>query len=162
MEAATTLAAVLKEDTVLEEALEEATLEAATVITPTDTPKTHDAQNPLCTAQSISFDVLSILDFGGFDLGDVFGGGEGGGHGGSSGGGSGGWQGHEHHQKTVTIVKKVPAPYPVEKTIHVPVEKKVPYPVKVPYPQPYPVEKKVPYPVKTILSLLQWLHGKLQ
>lgn len=50
---------------------------------------------------------------------------------------------HYHHEKTVTVVKKVPAPYPVTKEIPYPVEKTVHVPVKVHVPQPYPVEKQV-------------------
>ncbi|KAL4710792.1 hypothetical protein ACJJTC_009341 [Scirpophaga incertulas] len=91
-----------------------------------------------------------------------------GGHGGfdSIGHLGGGGYGHDEVHKTVTVVKKVPVPYPVEKHIPYPVEKKIPYPVKVPVdnpvpvhvekpvpvpvekPVPYPVEKPVPYPVK--------------
>lgn len=60
---------------------------------------------------------------------------------------------HVHEQKTVTIVKKVPVPYPVEKHIPVPVEKIVHYPVKVGVPKPYPVYKTVHYPVKKIIKV---------
>lgn len=89
----------------------------------------------------ISECVLGSHDFGGGgDYGGDFGGGYGG----------GGDFGH-HEEKTVTVVKKVPVPYPVTKEIPVPVEKKIPYPVKVPVPQPYPVEKKV-------LSNQKWYH----
>lgn len=43
---------------------------------------------------------------------------------------------HEHHhEKTVTVVKKVPVPYPVEKHIPVPVEKVKHYPVHVHVPK---------------------------
>lgn len=45
---------------------------------------------------------------------------------------------HHHHEKTITVVKKVPEPYPVVKHVHVPVHKTVHYPVKVGVPQPYP------------------------
>ncbi|MFV1422575.1 hypothetical protein QMK92_30040, partial [Klebsiella pneumoniae] len=51
-------------------------------------------------------------------------------------------------QKTVTITKGIPIPYPVEKHIPYPVTKHVPYPVKVAVPAPYPVEKPVPYAVR--------------
>lgn len=52
-----------------------------------------------------------------------------------------GWDHKYEEEKTLTIVKKIPAPYPVIK--HVPVEhvKHIPVPYKVPYPKPYPVEK---------------------
>lgn len=66
--------------------------------------------------------------------------------------------GHEHHEKTITVVKKVPEPYPVEKTVHVPVEKKVPYPVKVHVPQPYPVEKKIHVPYKVPVHVKVPVH----
>lgn len=50
-----------------------------------------------------------------------------------------GWEGdhghHHHEEKTVTIVKKVPVPYPVEKHIPVPVEKVKHYPVHVHVPK---------------------------
>ena len=46
-----------------------------------------------------------------------------------------------HEEKTLTIVKKIPVPYKVEKTVHVPVEKISHYPVHVHVPKPYPVEK---------------------
>lgn len=49
----------------------------------------------------------------------------------------------EHHEKTVTVVKKVAVPYPVTKEVRVPVEKLIHVPIQVPVPQPYPVEKKV-------------------
>lgn len=45
---------------------------------------------------------------------------------------------HHHHEKTITVVKKVPQPYPVVKHVPVPVHKTVHYPVKVGVPQPYP------------------------
>lgn len=46
---------------------------------------------------------------------------------------------HQHHEKTITVVKNVPVPYPVVK--HIPVEhiKHVPVPYKVAVPHPYPV-----------------------
>lgn len=82
-------------------------------------------------------------DFGGHDFGGAhdFSGGHdfGGGH-----------EHHEHHQKVVTVEKKVAVPYPVEKQVHYAVEKKVPYPVKVHVPQPYPVEKEIHVPYKVI------------
>lgn len=45
---------------------------------------------------------------------------------------------HHHHEKTIVNVKKIPAPYPVEKHVHVPVHKTVhvPYNVHVPHPVP--------------------------
>lgn len=51
-----------------------------------------------------------------------------------------GWEGdhghhHHHEEKTITIVKKVPVPYPVEKHIPVPVEKVKHYPVHVHVPK---------------------------
>lgn len=46
-----------------------------------------------------------------------------------------------HEEKTLTIVKKIPVPYKVEKTVHVPVEKIVKVPHKVYVDKPYPVEK---------------------
>ncbi len=51
-----------------------------------------------------------------------------------------GWEGdhghhHHHEEKTITIVKKVPVPYPVEKHIPVPVEKIKHYPVHVKVPK---------------------------
>lgn len=63
--------------------------------------------------------------------------------GGDYGGGHGGWEHddhhvHHHHEKTITVVKKVPQPYPVVKHVPVPVHKTVHYPVKVGVPQPYP------------------------
>uniref|UniRef100_A0A182ISA9 Uncharacterized protein n=1 Tax=Anopheles atroparvus TaxID=41427 RepID=A0A182ISA9_ANOAO len=57
---------------------------------------------------------------------------------------------HHEHIKTVTIEKKVPVPYTVEKHVPYTVEKKVPYEVKVPIPQPYIVEKKVPVHYKEV------------
>ncbi|XP_077271908.1 uncharacterized protein LOC143902674 isoform X2 [Temnothorax americanus] len=55
--------------------------------------------------------------------------------------------------KTVTIIKKVAVPFPVEKTIRYPVIKRILYPVKVPVPQPYAIEKKIPYPVKVFVKV---------
>lgn len=57
--------------------------------------------------------------------------------------GHGGWEEdhhhvHHHHEKTIVDVKKVPAPYPVEKHVHVPVHKTVHVPVKVHVPHPVP------------------------
>ena len=60
----------------------------------------------------------------------------------------GGLHKEEEHVKHVTIVKKVPVPYPVEVTKHVPVEVKVPYPVEVEKKVPVYVEKKVPVVVE--------------
>lgn len=50
---------------------------------------------------------------------------------------------HVHEEKTLTIYKKIPVPYPVEKHIPVPIEKVVHYPVKVGVPAPYPGELKL-------------------
>lgn len=59
----------------------------------------------------------------------------------------GGDHGHHHfdhhEEKTLTIIKKIPVPYKVEKTVHVPVERIVKYPVHVHVPAPYPVEKVI-------------------
>lgn len=60
-------------------------------------------------------DDHSSLSFGGHGLGDVHGHGI-----------YGGLDDHHHHhhvEKTLTVVKNVAVPYPVEKHIHVPVEK---------------------------------------
>lgn len=52
-----------------------------------------------------------------------------------------------HHpikeEKTLTIVKKIPVPYPKYKTVHVPHVKEVHVPVHVKVPKPYPVYKHV-------------------
>lgn len=45
---------------------------------------------------------------------------------------------HHHHEKTIYNVKKIPAPYPVEKHVHVPVHKTIHVPHNVHVPQPYP------------------------
>lgn len=66
----------------------------------------------------------------------------GGGH--HHGGGGGGGGGHGHHtEKTLTIVKKIPVPVAVHKTVHVPHIKEVHVPVHVKVNKPYPVVKHV-------------------
>ncbi|XP_033215663.1 keratinocyte proline-rich protein-like [Belonocnema kinseyi] len=54
--------------------------------------------------------------------------------------------------KTLTIVKQIPVPVPIEKTVHYPVIKNIPYMVKVPVPEPYPLERKIPYPVNVYVK----------
>lgn len=47
---------------------------------------------------------------------------------------------HEpHFEKTITVVRKVPEPYAVEKTVHIPIYKNVPYAVEVPVAEPFPM-----------------------
>lgn len=64
-----------------------------------------------------------------------------------------GWEHDVKEEKTLTIVKKIPQPYPVYK--HIPVEhvKHVPVPYKVGVPKPYPVVKTVHYPVKEVVKV---------
>lgn len=73
----------------------------------------------------------------------------------SSGYGSHGYLlgGHTDVLKTVTLLKGVPVPYPVEKHIPYAVEKHIPYAVKVPVPHPVEVIKHVPYSVKEYVKV---------
>lgn len=52
---------------------------------------------------------------------------------------------HHHepivHEKTLTVIKKVPYPVPHEKIVHVPHVKEVQVPYEVKVPKPYPVVK---------------------
>lgn len=50
---------------------------------------------------------------------------------------------HHHEEKTLTVVKKIGVPVPVEKIVHVPEYKEVHVPYHVNVPQPYPVVKHV-------------------
>lgn len=61
--------------------------------------------------------------------------------------------GHTDVLKTVTLLKGVPVPVPVEKHIPYPVEKHIPYAVKVPVPHPVEVVKHVPYSVKEYVKV---------
>lgn len=69
----------------------------------------------LSSLGGLGLDDHSGLSYGGHGLGDLHG------H-----GAYGGLDDHHHHhhvEKTLTVVKNVAVPYPVEKHIHVPVEK---------------------------------------
>lgn len=54
----------------------------------------------------------------------------------------------------------VPAPYPVEKYIHIPVEKKVPYPVHKPVDKPVQIEleKHTPFRIEKPLAYSARVH----
>lgn len=59
----------------------------------------------------------------------------------------------EDNYKTLTVIKKIAVPYPVEKTVRYPIVKKVPYEVKVPVPAPFPVAREIPVPVNVIVKV---------
>lgn len=93
--------------------------EKKTENTKTKVENTEDSKGDASTAEKKQ-DKRGIYDFGDY----------------GGGGDSHEWSGHHHHQpiheeKTLTVVKKVPVPYPVVKHVKVEHVKHIPVPVKV-------------------------------